>query len=285
MSTQEQGVREHGSQEAVPRYADRLSLEGKSFVVLGAGQGMGLQVSHALAQQGARLLCVDLDAAKARAAAQATGAECLAADVTQRDEMRRILSHAVSRFGSSFFGVVDIVGAAHGRALADMSDADWQAQFDIVLTHAYLAIQYGAPLLAQRGGGSMVFLGSIAGLGARSGRMMGYGVAKAALNQLVRGAALEWAHRGVRMNVVAPGLTRTPRLLEANGDAFWAAQAREIPLGRPAETADVASAVLFFCSDLSAHVTATILPVDGGSHALNQSSYIPAATQQVKQHQ
>jgi NAD(P)-dependent dehydrogenase (short-subunit alcohol dehydrogenase family) len=108
--------------------------------------------------------------------------------------------------------------------------------------------------------------------------MLGYGVSKAALNQLVRGAALEWAPRRVRMNVVAPGLTRTPRLLEVNGDAFWTAQSREIPLGRPAETGDVASAVLFFCSDLSAHVTATVLPVDGGCHVLNQSSYVPSLT-------
>jgi NAD(P)-dependent dehydrogenase (short-subunit alcohol dehydrogenase family) len=243
---------------------------------------MGEQAAHALSQQGARVLCVDLDPQRAARVAHELDGHAIAADVTRREEMQRVVSHATDLFGAGFSGLVDVVGMAFGRALTDMGDDDWRRQFDMVFTHAHLAIQYGAPALARNGGGSMVFVGSVAGLAPRSGRMLAYGASKAALNHLVGSAAQEWAPRGVRLNVVAPGLTRTPRLLDANGDAFWQAQAREIPLGRPAETADVASAILFFCCDLSSHVTGNVLPVDGGSHGLNQTSYTPALTPDVR---
>ena len=260
----------------IPEFASRLAMKGQAHVVLGAGQGIGEQTAHALAQQGARVLCVDLDEARANSVAQAVGGEALAADVTRRSEMARIFSEADRRLGSSLFGVVDVVGMVTGRPLQDMDDSHWKHQFDMVFTHAHLAIQYGAPLLARNGGGSMVFVSSIAGLGARKGGMLSYGVAKAALNHLVRGSAQQWAPSRVTVNAVAPGLTRTLRLLDTQGDAFWAARAKEIPIGRPAETADIASAILFFASGLARHVTGNILPVDGGSHDLGESPYVPA---------
>jgi NAD(P)-dependent dehydrogenase (short-subunit alcohol dehydrogenase family) len=164
-------------------------MKDRAHIVLGAGQGIGEQAAHALAQQGARVLCVDLDAVRAQSAARAVGGEALAADVTQRSEMRRVFAEADRLFGSSLFGIVDVVGMVTGTPLQDMDDTHWRHQFDMVFTHAHLAVQYGAPLLARNGGGSMVFVSSIAGLGARKGGMLAYGAAKAALNHLVRSAA------------------------------------------------------------------------------------------------
>lgn len=255
--------------------ADLLSLRDQAFVVLGAGRGMGEQTCAALARQGAQVLCVDLDAAAAQRVAGDCGGIALAADVTDRAAMQEVFAHARERFGDSLRGVVDIVGMVHPKDPAEMDDADWDRQFGLVFRHAHLAIQLAAPLLAANGGGSMVFMGSVAGLAPRSGRMLAYATAKAALHQLVRGSAKQWAGQGVRMNVVAPGLTRTPRLVEANGPAFWGAQAHEIPMGHPGEIADVVGAVLYFCSGLSRHVTGAVLPVDGGAHLLNESTYVP----------
>ena len=122
----------------------------------------------------------------------------------------------------------------------------------------------------------MVFLGSVAGIRTRSGRMLPYSVAKAALVQLVRGSAKEWAPQGVRMNVVAPGLIRTDRLSAIYTDPeFWTGQAEGIPIGFTGNVIDVASAVLFFCTGLSRFVTGTVMAVDGGSHLLGESSFQP----------
>jgi NAD(P)-dependent dehydrogenase (short-subunit alcohol dehydrogenase family) len=105
----------------------------------------------------------------------------------------------------------------------------------------------------------------MAGLIARSGGLLAYGAAKAALHHLVRGAAQELAADGIRVNAVAPGLTRTPRLDAANPPAFWDEQSRHIPLGRPAAPADIAAAVLYLSTPMARHVTGHVLPVDGGA--------------------
>lgn len=258
-----------------PRFAELLSLQGRGFVVLGAGQGMGELTVAALRQQGARVVCVDVNPEAAARVAEAYGGHALVADVTSRDQVVNVLKAANAVLGAELRGIVDIVGMVHARSVSDMDDADWRRQFELVFAHAAHAIQYGAPLIARNGGGTMVFMGSIAGLGVRTGRMLPYAIAKAALHQLVRGAAKQWARERVRMNVVAPGLTRTPRLVDANDDMFWQTQSDEIPMGRPAEIPDIVSAVLFYASDLSRHVTGTVLPVDGGAHLLGESRYVP----------
>lgn len=258
-------------------FSDLLSLADQGFVVLGAGRDIGEQTVAALGRQGAKVLCVDIDAAAAQRVASVHDGRALAADVTVRGEVRRVFEQASGVFGSALRGVVDIVGMVHAKDVRDMQDEDWDRQLDVVFTHAHLAIQYAAPLLAANGGGTMVFMGSIAGSAVRTGRMLPYAAAKAALHHLVRGSAKQWARDGVRMNVVAPGLTRTPRLVAANGTEFWAAQSAEIPMGRPGEISDVVSAVVYFCSALSRHVTGSVLPVDGGAHLLGESTYVPGS--------
>ena len=258
-------------------FSHLLSLAGQGFVVLGAGQGIGEQTVAALSGQGAKVLCVDIDVDAVQRVASAHQGHALAADVTVRGEVRRVFEHASGVFGDTFRGVVDIVGRVHATDVKDMRDEDWDHQFDVVFKHVHLAIQYAAPALAAHGGGTMVFMGSIAGSAVRSGRMLPYAAAKAALHHLVRGSAKQWARDGVRMNVVAPGLTRTPRLVASNGPEFWAAQSAEIPMGRPGEISDVVSAVLYYCSALSRHVTGTVLAVDGGAHLLGESTYVPGS--------
>lgn len=245
-------------------YRKLLSLEGEVFVVLGAGQGIGEQVALALAQCGAAILCVDNDGDRAATIAREVGGVPLVADVTRDAEMRRIFEAALALPGRGRMGLVDVVGMVIRNDLAGSTEESWRRQFELVVDHAWLAMKHGARAMEGRGG-SMVFVGSIAGSVVRSGAALAYASAKAALHHLVKGVALDLGPAGIRVNAVAPGLTRTPRLVDANPPAYWEAEAARIPMRRVGEAADIASTVLYLASPLAAHVTGNIIAVDGGS--------------------
>lgn len=266
----------HADPDAVIDQATRLRLDGRGFVVLGAGRGIGRQVCHALSQAGAGLLCVDRDATAAQHVAAEVAGHALAADVTQRDGMEAVFAaarHALPRLS----GIVDIVGRARLGPMATLTDAEYCEQHQVVFRHAWLAIQLGAPLLAAAGGGSIVVVGSLSGEAALPHQVL-YGAQKAALHHLVRCAAVEYAPQGVRINTVAPGPTRTPRLLASLGEA-WPALEQSIPLRRGADPADIASAVLFLASDMARCITAQLIAVDGGALATvaRPASALPAS--------
>ena len=253
-------------------FTSQLRLDGRGMVVLGAGQGIGAAAAQALSQAGARVLCVDKDAElAARVAADVGGVPCVA-DVTRRQDMERIFASARESFGS-VRGIVDIVGMAKLGPLSSFSDADYEWQFDVVLRHAFLALQIGAPLIAESGGGTITFVGSISGEACLPNEVV-YGASKAALHYLARGAALEFGPRGVRVNVVSPGFTRTPRLNKMITEERWAAIGEGIPLGRAATPDEIAGPLLFLSSDLSAHINGEVLAIDGGMGAM---AAIPAA--------
>ena len=248
-------------------YPDLIRLNDQGMVVLGAGQGIGKEVCHALAQAGARLLCVDRDEDLARQVAHDTQGVAFVADVTQRHDMERIIAAAEGTFGKQFRGLVDIVGVAHIGPLDTIDDAAWDGQMDIVLRHAFLALQVGGTALKRLGGGAMTFVGSISGLRSVPGQAI-YGAAKAALHHLVRCAAHEFGPVGIRVNAVAPSFVRTPRLEARLDEAFWTRLEKTIPMRRVGQPSDVAAAVLFLQSELARYVTANVLTLDGGTSAV-----------------
>ena len=244
-------------QSDVPDYRGLSRLDGRRFVVLGGGNGIGRQACHALAQAGARVVCVDRSPELAEAVAAEIDGEALEADITQRADVERVLGQgAVS-------GLVDIVGMPVLGPLADLDDEAWQRQFDLVLRHAFLAMQIGGRTIAAAGGGTMVFVGSISGLAHVAGQAA-YGSAKAALHQLVASMGRELAPSGVRVNAVAPGFTQTPRLLQILSSDQWTQVASIIPRGTPGQPSEIAAAILFLASELSSYVTGQVLAVDGG---------------------
>ena len=244
-------------------YLSLLQLDGRGFVVLGAGQGIGEQAAHALAQAGASVLCVDRDEQLARNIAESVRGVSCAADVTSRADMQRVFDTAKREFGR-VHGIVDIIGVAGIKPLSAVTDEAWTQQFDIVLRHAFLAIQIGGEMMAAEGGGTISIVGSMSGNRAVPSQSA-YGVSKAALHHLVRCAGTEYAARGVRINAVAPGYVRTPRLNQRLDEEAWSEISKVIPIGRPATPAEIAGPLLFLASDLSAHMTGEVVAVDGGA--------------------
>ena len=247
---------------AVPDFGALARLDGRTFVVLGAGQGIGRQTVHALAQAGARVACVDREAALAESVATEVNGLPVVADALQREGVEHALAEAV-RWSGAVQGLVDIIGMPHIGPLLELDDARWRSQFDIVVGHAYLALQVGGRVIGEHGGGAIVCVGSISGLASVRGQAA-YGAAKAALHHLVACAARELAPRGVRVNAVAPGFVRTPRLESRLDEDQWARVAGIIPRGAPGLPAEIAGPILFLASDLASYITGQTLAVDGG---------------------
>jgi NAD(P)-dependent dehydrogenase (short-subunit alcohol dehydrogenase family) len=244
----------------VPDYGSLLRLDGLSFAVLGAGQGIGRQSAHALAGQGAQVVCVDIDERlAAEVAAEVDGPACVA-DVRKASEVERVVDETVSQFGR-LDGVVDIIGVARWAALVDMPEDDWDWCHDMVVRHAFHVVKYAGRAMSAHGRGTMVFVASISGISSAPFHAA-YGAAKAGLMSLVRSAAIELRPTHVRVNAVAPGVIATPRAVTSRGvDVDELANGSLDSMGR---TRDIASTVLFLASDLAAYVTGQTLVVDGG---------------------
>lgn len=246
----------------IPDYLAQLRFGGRTFIVLGAGAGIGRQVSHALAQAGAKVACIDRDPALAQSVADEVGGVAFTADITKRPDVERIFAETNNALGP-ISGLVDIVGMPVLGPLANLDDSRWAAQFDLVLNHAFLAMQIGGKAIADSGGGSMVFVASMAGVVSLPGQSA-YGAAKAALIHLVSNVGKELGPSRVRVNAVAPGFARTPRLNTMLSEQQWAEIGKLIPLGTAADPSEIAGPIMFLSSGLASHVTGQTLLVDGG---------------------
>ena len=246
----------------VPSYTDLLRLDGRGFIVVGAGQGIGRQAVHALSQAGAKVFCIDNVKELADEVASEVGGVPYVADARDRSSVEQAVTDASSALGH-IDGLVDIVGMARYVTLLETSDEDWDWTFGMVLRHAFLFSQAVGRAMAAGGGGSMVFVASVSGI-TSAPRHAAYGAAKAGLMSWVRTLAVELGPQKVRANAVAPGMVWTPRISKFVGDKGKKLNEENTPLGRVAVPTDIASAILFLCSDLSSYITGQTLVVDGG---------------------
>jgi NAD(P)-dependent dehydrogenase (short-subunit alcohol dehydrogenase family) len=253
----------------VPDYASLIRLDDQVHVVLGAGQGIGYQTSHALAAFGAKVVCVDREADRAKMVADEVGGVPWVGELTEREPVSRLFDFVGEELGR-LDGVVDIVGLARYKSLIDLTDDDWEWHLGLVLKHAYLAIEYAARYWQRTGtGGAVSVVASVAGMQSAP-KTAAYGAMKAALMSLVRTAAVELGPHGIRVNAVAPGVVRTPR---AQANPKWVpelldANISKTPTGRLSYPSDIASALLFLMSRLAQQITGETLVVDGGNMVL-----------------
>jgi 3-oxoacyl-[acyl-carrier protein] reductase len=239
-----------------------LGLKDKCVLVAGAGQGIGRACALGFADAGARVACMDFERDRAEAVADEVSGIALVADATQRADVEAAVAQ-LDRVDV----LIDIIGVATWGRILDVDDAAWDANFDMVLRHAYYLSQAaGQRMVTQGDGGAMVFVTSVSGL-AGAPRHGAYGAAKAGLMSLARTLAVELAADGIRVNTVAPGAVRTPRVLAMTTDERLAESAKAIPLGRQAEPDEIAAAVVFLASAEASYITGQTLVVDGGATA------------------
>jgi len=261
-------------EEAAGTAPGRNRLTGKRIVVVGAGTrpiddpdapiGNGRAISVLAAREGADVACVDVDRGAASATAGMVEAEgrravVVEADVRDAEACDALVDEAASALGG-LDGIVANVGIGAGAGLAGTSATTWDDVFATNVRAHFLLARAALPLMSD--GGSIVFVGSIAGLRPGS-RLPAYDASKAALFGLCRHVALEGAGQGIRANVVVPGLVDTPLGRWATAGRPSRARTR-VPLGREATAWDIAYATVFLLSGESSYITAQSIVVDGG---------------------
>ena len=243
-------------------------LEGRSAVITGAAQGIGLAIAEAFAAQGARIVVSDINADAAKQAAEqlsAGGAQAIAerCDVTSETDVEALIARCVEEFGRIDV-MVNNAGITRDASMAKMALADFRAVIDVHLQGAWLGTKAAGARMREQGGGAIVNLSSISGKVGNFGQT-NYSAAKAGIVGLTKAAAKELARKNVRVNAVQPGLIRTA-MTEAMPQAAWDSKMAEIPMGRAGEPSEVAQVVLFLASDMSSYLTGAVLEITGGRY-------------------
>ena len=245
-----------------------LGLEDRAALVVGAGQGIGRAVALLLARCGGRLALVDLERERVEKVAGEVRelgrpAEPLVGDVTSEPDAERLVAEAAGALGG-IDSLVNIVGMASWAPLAEMDSETWDRDFSLNLKQHFLVSSRVARHMIERGaGGTIAVVASVSGLFGAPNHGA-YGAAKAGVMALVRSMAQEWEPHRIRVNAVAPGSVRTPRIMAMR-------EAGEIPdrdplvAARESEPEDIAGALLFLTSDLARRVNGQTLVVDGGT--------------------
>ena len=246
-----------------------LGLDGRACIVTGATSGIGLATARMLEAEGARVL---------RVARSGDSADVFAADVTKPADAERIVAACEERFGAVEV-LVNNAGTSFVRSLEELSDDDWQSQWELHVMGPMRLMRAAGPLMAAAGGGRIVNVCSSAGK-RPSLTNPAYAVTKAAQLSLSRVFADRFASDGVLVNAVAPGAVSSPLWTADGGLADQAAAARgitreealeaqsaKIPLGRFAEPEEVAAVVVFLCSAAASTVTGAAWSADGGTFA------------------
>lgn len=245
-------------------------LTGKTGLVIGASSGIGRAAARLFAWEGARVAVVArridrLNALVEEIAEEGGDAIAIAADVSASTDHNRILERATSTFGPIDFAFNNAGTIGAFTPMLDQTEADWDRTVDVNLKAVWLSVRAQAAHMAVQGGGAIVNTSSWLAVGALPGSSV-YSASKAGMDGMLRAAALELAHFGVRINNINPGGIDTEMTREAfrHDEAVLEAFGRAHPIGRMGTPHEVAELACFLLSDRASNITGQAILVDGG---------------------
>lgn len=253
---------------------DKLSLNGRTAIVAGGGGGgIGTATCLALAAAGAKVIAVDILEERVKDTEDRIaemGGTChgIVADLREKEQVDRVIAEAVKTFGAVHH-LANVAGGTqphHWSGMLTQSEQAFDEAINMNLRYVFLICQAAANQMVKQGtGGSIVSVASVSGI--NSAPMHGpYGAAKAGLMAMTKTMAVEWGGLGIRVNALAPGAVKTPRVMAGGADMDLRAK-ENIPIQRACEPEDIANGLLFLLSDLADAITGHTLVVDGGAQA------------------
>ena len=242
-------------------------LSGKVAIVTGAASGIGAAIAIRYAQEGSKVILADINEELGKAVAEKINssggtAELIPTNMRERDQVKQLADTSFEKYGKIDI-LTNSVGIMFSKPFLECTDEDWWEVMDTnVLTHIY-AMWEVIPYMEKQGKGSIINVSSKLGSPRPNDREAFYTFASAALTMLSRSVQLDTAKEGIRINVLAPGLTRT-KWTENDERAKKFADPAAIPMARFAEPDEIANAALFLASDEASYVSGLCMEIDGG---------------------